>query len=345
MTPRRSIHGAALLSALALGCGGAPEPLPKVASAEPSASEAPARAASWKIHRSPLEGVTVAMPGEPHESYSSFPLDDDVKAYTHTLKYARTGGNFPTYVVERLRFPGTPQVPIDEALTGFAKVIFGDITDARPITVQGYRGRAFEGSTREEKKRLVARLFIAGRNVYILSVTSPSAEAVGEQDVAPFFDSFRLEEPWELYTSEAGRYVIAVPSIAAQSDVELKGGGDPMRLFYMGGEAELTYAAAHFNVDPERLKQSGADELLDAMITGFGSIQGSSIEKLKGVEQDGHQGRDATLLHGDGKHARVRAFLASDRIYLLQVVATTKPPLNDAGAQRFFESFRVGRAP
>jgi hypothetical protein len=329
---RRHVKLPVVILALATGCAGSTEPPRQIpgarAAAEPSQTEA------WQVVRAPLEGISVAMPPEAKETYSS---DDQNDVLTYTIRLTRRDHGMD-YMVSRLRFLHTAKRNTVEQ----ARALFKHIDETRPMTIQGHSGTALQG-TSLHGERVKLRVFEAGTCVYMLGVTVAAGAPMNEQNAARFFDSFHFDVPWELFASERGRFVVAVPAIAKRMDIPVKGADESMRFFLMN--EQRGYAIAYFEIGPEALQQESADELLDASIMRLANVRDATIEKFKTIELHGIPGREAIVRLGEGKHSRIRSYLAGARLYLIQVIAGSSEPLRDGDADRFLDSFRIGQAP
>lgn len=209
-TQREQPHGAVTTDAGAPSSASAAPPAPPATPAPPApappasslVTPAPARTAStpplaekdwvWRLHRG--DHFTVLLPGEP--KVTVMPEEDDKVGYTEArvdvpggqVSFTAGFSDFPQSEVDK------PDAFLDDHATPPRRG-FTDVLHKRSITLPGGQpGRVLilRRNLSGTPLRVYSRLYLVGRRLYSLIVSTLDVGGVSEDVVKKFMDSFKL---------------------------------------------------------------------------------------------------------------------------------------------------------
>jgi hypothetical protein len=301
-------------------------PAPPVAA--PPARAAP-RASECRMASVPVDGLAACMPGTPEEVQWS--------AADRWIRGLRATADGHVFLAART---------IDRSGKGDGEKLLSSISapwqrvdENRPFQSGGFQGRALAG-TLDAQRRVMARAFVVGNQVYLAQVEGPMG-GMNHARAQAFLESLHIDVPWRIHASYEGRFTVAVPA-PARWLTETKVMGQwafAYDLFALSSEDDRVYGVA-FGAIPTT-DQRTADEILDENANLIGAQDGTAILKMKPVTLEGVPGRELVFRNEDGILGKVRIYATRRRVTMVILAAARADALDDAGARRFFDSFQI----
>lgn len=339
----RLVHlASALAAALSLAACAAGPP-PASPSAPVLAPPAPPVDLRWRAVRLPQLGATLELPGVPVEQsmYLAKPRSDWL---LRTAMIAADEANHHVQFTFSRLDTVTPDRNDDETALNNMPSTLKSVDSRDPLRVGGFRGIAFKG-TSKEGHAVSERVVIAGKSLFILHVDAPAGE-LPVADATRFFDSFRLDLPFQLVSVPDLNCTVALPDAVLPITIPtLPGQGETrMHGYYLGGVGEVVYYVAMTPIAASVRAAKTPDQLLDDAAQALGHTEGNVIHAITPITLDDTRGRDVLCAtSAPVKEMHFRVFVAGDRLYQVAIGAKPTEIASDESALRFLSSLRFNQ--
>lgn len=167
---------------------------------------------------------------------------------------------------------------------------------------------------------------------WFLALMSVFASAAGAQ-VSP-------GQPWSPYKPDGGRYSVDMPTAPTVATVPVPvGGGSFVSMTEASAVAgRVAYIASYVDYPASVTKGAAASAILSQVRNG--SAAGNTVRDEKKLEMGRAEGREYTVVQGNGNVAVSRIYWARGRLY--QLVVDGLPGVDkQPDTRRFLESFSL----
>jgi hypothetical protein len=143
----------------------------------------------WQTYTNQDGGFSVRLPGKPEEDFRRVPAPSKSVPVRYVAAQAPDGSGI--YGVAYMDLPAAVRDPREavQRMEAVPQALKGQLLSKYDVTVQGHQGREYR--FQRDKSVTTLRVFLVGRRMYQLIVTSPT-EKVGAEERARFMGSFTL---------------------------------------------------------------------------------------------------------------------------------------------------------